>query len=673
VLQALGAPVEAAADVPDALRERRLELWQRVCEPVLVAWDGLLPPVQVRVPARAAEVRIRRRLELEDGTDHSRDVPGEESPVAERAEVEGSAFVSRFLPPTTVPLGYHRLEVAAGPHRGAALVIAAPRRAPGGPGDRGWGVFLPLYALRTRRSWGTGDLTDLEALVEWAGSHGARAVATLPLLAGFLDELYEPSPYLPASRLFWNELYVDPERLPELERSPGARALLASAELVRERAALRRMPLADYRRSMAAKRVVLEELARALFEQGGPRLAGLRAHARDRPLLRDYARFRAVCERRRDWWGEWPERMRRGALAPSDRDDEAERYHLYVQWAAEQQMGQAAEAGRRAGATLYLDLPLAVNPAGFDVWREQDIFVQGMRGGAPPDEFFTGGQDWGFPPLHPERSREHGHHYFTLAVRHLARHASVLRIDHVMGLHRLYWIPPGLGPADGVYVRYPGDELFAALTLEAHRHGTVLVGEDLGTVPPSVRAAMARHNVHRSFVVQFEARPDPKRALPPARPGMFAGLGTHDMPTFASFWEGRDVLLRRELGLVDEAGARREERRRHGIRRALMSVLRSGGWVGPAASGEELGSARVGRAVLRGILANLAAGRARVVVVNLEDLWWETRPQNVPGTGAETPNWRRKARYGLERLRRAQDVRDTLEEVDRLRRRMPSP
>lgn len=661
------------ADVPGALRERRLELWRRVCEPVLVAWDGRLSPVEVRVPAPAAERRIRRRVVLEEGIDLSSEVPSDASPVSAWAEVDGSAFVSRLLPSETLPLGYHRMEVAAGPHRGSALVISAPLRAPGGPGDRGWGVFLPLYALRTGRSWGTGDLTDLEALMGWAGSVGARAVGTLPLLAGFLEELYEASPYSPASRLFWNELFLDPERLPELERSPAGRALLESAELVRERAALRRTPLVDYRRAMAAKRVVLEELARTLFLEGGPRLADLHARVRRSPLLREYARFRAVCERRREWWGEWPGRMRRGTLSAADRDEDAERYHLYVQWAAEQQVPEVAESGRRAGAGLYLDMPLAVNRAGFDVWREQGIFAQDVRGGAPPDDFFTGGQDWGFPPLHPERIRDSGHRYFILAVRHLARYAAGLRIDHVMGLHRLYWIPPGLGPAHGVYVRYPGDELFAVLTLEAERHGTVLVGEDLGTVPPSTRAAMARHNVHRSYVVQLEARPDPRRPLRPTSPGMLAGLNTHDMPTFASFWEGRDVALRRRLGLLDEAGARHEERRRREIRRALISALRSGGWVASHPGGEQLGSARDGRAALKGTLAHLAASQARVVVVNLEDLWWETRPQNVPGTGPEMPNWRRKARYGLERLRRLPEVRDTLGEVDRLRRRKASP
>jgi 4-alpha-glucanotransferase len=671
VLRSLGAPLDTAWDAPAALRERRLALARRVCEPVLVAWDGRPPAVRVRTPASAAGRRLRLRLVIEGGDSLTFDLRGDGN--ASFEEVDGARFVSRALRlPSPLPLGYHRLSIEGGGKLAEAVVIAAPRRAPGDPEATDWGVFLPLYALRRRRSWGTGDLTDLEALMAWVGGLGGGVVATLPLLAAFLDQFYEPSPYSPASRLFWNELYVDPTRLPELERSAEARELIHSERLARDLRAIRRGNLVDYPRAMAAKRAVLELLASCLFESGGPRIAALRTYVREHPSLREYARFRATCERRREPWSAWPALLRSGTLRPADADADGERYHLYAQWVAEEQMASVGRAAREAGVALYLDMPLSVNPAGFDVWRDQAIFALSAHGGAPPDEFFTRGQDWGFPPLHPERIRDQHLAYPISVIRHVARHAGVLRIDHVMGLHRMFWIPPGMDATGGVYVRYRAEELFAVLTLEAYRHDVRVVGEDLGTVPGAVRRAMARHNVHRSYVGQFSFRPHPREAIEAPSPAMFASLNTHDLPPFAAFWAGRDIDDRRGMGLIEDDQARAEHLERAATRRALVAYLRRTRPIPPSRGGvpnREIHGDDLGREVLRGCLSFLASGAARVVVVNLEDLWWETDPQNVPGTGSERPNWRRRARHTFEEFRTMPEVVDALREIDRLRAR----
>ncbi len=250
--------------------------------------------------------------------------------------------------------------------------------------------------------------------------------------------------------------------------------------------------------------------------------------------MEDYAAFRAAWDARKAPWPTWPAPARDGLLREGDFGGQAKRYHLFVQWALHLQLRELSSGPRKL---LYLDLPLGASYDGYDVWRRRDLFALEASAGAPPDDFFTKGQDWGFPPLHPERSREEGHAYFRECLANQLRYAGTLRIDHVMGLHRFFWIPKGAGPAEGTYVRYPAEELYAVACLESVRHRARIVGEDLGTVPRYVRPAMARHGILRMFVAQFGLSPDPRRALGGIPRACVASVNTHDMPTFASFWK----------------------------------------------------------------------------------------------------------------------------------------
>jgi 4-alpha-glucanotransferase len=653
-LRALRAPVEGWGDVPGALQERREELSARLLAPVVVAWDGHAPAIALRPVADGGSVAYH--LDLEGGERRGQILHLDGLP--EIPPEAGSTRPGRSLSlPEPLPFGYHRLSVEHGGRSAEALVVAAPSRCYGGDGKPLWGVFLPLYALRTARSWGAGDFSDLEVLAEWTAGLGGGVVATLPMLAAFLDEPCEPSPYAPASRLFWNELYVDPRRLPELEDCAPARRLLESPEFLREVEALRASPQVDYPRLMALKRRVLEELARRFFARPGARREELDAFASRKAGLESYAAFRAVGDRRGEPWQCWPERLRGGTLAQADYDEEDRRYYLWTQWAADQQIRAMAQQARRRGPGLYLDLPLGVHGSAYDVWRERDLFAQGASAGAPPDAFFTKGQDWGFPPLHPERLRERGYDHLIDCLRHHLEHAGLLRLDHVMQLHRLFWIPQGMDPSGGVYVEYPAEELYAVLALESHRHRAMIVGENLGTVPPEVNQAMDRHEVLGMYVVQYELQPGSHGLRePPAR--SVASLNTHDMPAFQAFLEARDVDDLESLGFFTPEQARQERERREAIRRAMEEALPP----------EERGRGTAGEAILRLLLDHLAAGPARMVLVNLEDLWHETEPQNVPGTHEERPNWRRKARYAFEEFSTRADVVEPLKRVDELRR-----
>lgn len=621
VLAALGHPVESARDAEDALWERERENHLRLLDPVVVSWEGDDRRVPVRLGRGERGQRVECRLVTETGY---------------TVEWAGAGEV---VLPDDVPIGYHDLAVRSGGRRGDARLIRAPRTVHD-PAGREWGVFLPLYALRTRRSWGVGDLTDLGALARWVEGLGGGSVATLPLFAAFLDRPFDPSPYAPVSRLFFSELWVDPTRAPELAASEEARALVGSDRLRLRIRDLQRAPLVDYRAAAAVKREVLEALARTFFTGDGWCSDGFHRFLADHPEARDYARFRAVCETRPGGWRAWPGRMRDGEIATGEYPEPAARYHLYAQYLARRQMDELS-----ADAALALDLPLGVHPDGFDAWRFRDEFVEGVSLGAPPDGFFTGGQDWGVPPPHPERSRATGHRTLIGALRTLCRHAATVRIDHVMAFHRLFWIPRGFDATEGVYVRYPAEELWAVVCVESSRSGTAIVGEDLGTVPPEVREAIDRHRARRTWVLPFQLDEADRRLEPPPERSV-ALLDTHDTPPFAAWWASVPPARRRTW------------------REALAAA-------GAAPGGEpgELPESERPRPLLEAALRFVSDSAARSIHVNMEDLWLETEPQNVPGTSMdEKPNWRRKARFAMEIFQEMPEVVETLREVDARRR-----
>ncbi|MBF7083820.1 4-alpha-glucanotransferase [Desulfallas sp. Bu1-1] len=643
VLRALGAPVQSTGDVPGAIRQRRQEIWRRCCEPVAVVWEGAPAFLNLRLPAGRADGKMECLLELETGEPRRWFHDLAPVPALQGEDVEGERYLLKRIPlPRELPPGYHRLTLHGPGCACETMVIAAPARVYEPPVEalKGmWGVFLPLYALRSGHSWAAGDIADLERLLRWVRDLGGGFVGTLPLLAAFLDEPFEPSPYSPASRLFWNEFYLDVTRVPELHRCPPALELINSKTFQKEIAALRRGALVDYRRGMAVKRSVLQLLSRCHSATESPRREELRQWAQNHPAARDYARFRAAMERRRAPWTAWPERMRDGLIREGDFDPETEYYHLYVQWLAHEQFRDLAAGARNKGPGLYLDLPMGVHNAGYDVWRERDAFTLEASCGAPPDLLNAEGQNWDFSPLHPERIRNQGYRYYLAALRHHLRHAGVLRLDHVMGLHRLFWIPRGLPARDGVYVKYRAEEFYALLALESHRHRTLLVGEDLGVVPGYIRTAMDRHRVYRMYILPFEISEVPGRGINPVPARALTAMNTHDMPPFAAYWPRENPARRL----------------------ALSRFLRRGGWLG-APAGKT-------RAVLEACLEFLAAGRARLLLVNLEDLWLETEPQNIPGTTGEYPNWRRKASKDFETFSRMPGVWKTLRKIDRLRKR----
>lgn len=650
MLQVYGVPLDRPADVAGVLRASRQAHWQRTLEPVVVAWEGRAS-IPLRFAATALSGGVRMQWKLESGEVRQHHARLADLPTQRQLRVDGIKYVVKQLQlPGRLPWGYHHLHLETAGQTADAMVIAAPRQAyRGEPGDPThlWGLFLPLYSLHRRTSWGAGDFSDLAAMMQWTAEQGGNMVATLPLAAS-VNLMDDPSPYSPGTRLFWNEFYVDVTRIPEFAHSPKAQQLLESREVRKKLEALRAEPLVDYHEQMGIKHQVLEALAETFFATDSSRRAALQEYCRVNPRAEAYARFRAAADRHGLNWTQWPTRLASGAIEPGDYDEAAFRYHLYAQWQTEQQLRAATDHARESNLLWYLDFPLGVSRSGFDVWSQREIFALEASGGAPPDAFFTKGQNWGFPPLHPERLRQQQYRYMIDSLRGQLRYAKVLRIDHVMSLYRLFWVPEGMSAKEGVYVHYPLDELFAVVTLESHRYKARIVGENLGTVPPEVDAAMARHAVRDMYVVQYELKPDPEQPLGKVRSSSVASLNTHDMPTFKAFYETLDVEDRLDLDLLTADQAVEIRKEREGQCRRMAEFLRRRGLLNAPNDDTQ--------AVMEACQVYLGLSPAAVVLLNLEDLWGETQPQNTPGTFKERPNWRHRARYSLEEFRKLPNV-----------------
>ncbi len=546
---------------------------------------GALPPAaRVRVVHRGETARVEAPAEL-------------------RLEDGGMVRVAGAFP-RQVPFGYHELHPLDG--SAAVRLISAPDRCYLPPDLRTWGFAVQLYAARSRESWGIGDLADLRRLARWSARDlGAGMLLVNPLGAATPVAPIEPSPYLPSSRRYRNPLYLRVEEVPGAAEAGADGERLAAAG--RALNAVRRID------RDAVLRLKLEALERAWRRfTGDP--AFDRYGAEHGEALAEFATFCVLAERHGRDWRRWPAEHRRPDT-PSVAGFRAQhadriRFHQWLQWLLDGQLGRAS-----ADLAIMHDLPIGVDPGGADAWAWQDVLGTGVAVGAPPDAFSSLGQDWGLPPFIPHRLADLGYEPFVQTIRATLRHAGGLRIDHVMGLFRLWWIPKGMRPADGAYVRYPADDLLAIVALESQRARAVVVGEDLGTVEPGTRERLGARGVLSYRLVWFE----------PDRPASFpehalAAVTTHDLPTVAGLWTGADLRAQKDVGLRPNEDATREIRER----------LRRMTGVADEARPEE---------VVERTYRLLAETPAVLVTVTLEDACAVPERPNMPGTLSEWPNW----------------------------------
>ncbi|MEU3410532.1 4-alpha-glucanotransferase [Streptomyces sp. NPDC006658] len=616
-LAALGVDASGPDAVRAALADRERELRERLLPPTVVRWAGAEPPAALAGLPAGTRLRVR----TEDGEDR-----------------EGLAD----LPP-----GVHRLTATTPDGRtGEAHLVVAPDRLPAPPG-RSYGLLVQLYSLLSHRSWGMGDLADLAELAGWAGrTAGAGFVQVNPLHAAVPGDPTDPSPYRPSSRRFPDPVHLRVEDVPEFAYAGGRERLGALVERAgRLRAAvLDKGALIDRDAVWELKREALEAVLEVPLGPGRQAAYDAFRAAHGRALV-DHATWCALAEVHGPDWRAWPAALRdpRSAGTARARSALAGRveFHSRLAWLTDGQLRAAQRAAREAGMPVGIvhDLAVGVHPAGADAWAQQDVFAAGMSVGAPPDAFNARGQDWSLPPWRPDRLAATGYAPYRELLRALFRYAGALRIDHVMGLFRLWWVPEGSPPTEGTYVHYDADAMLAVLALEATRAGAVVIGEDLGTVEPGVREALQRRGVLGTSVLWFERDWEGDgRPLPPERwrADCLATATTHDLPPTAARLTGDHVELRDRLGLLTRPAA--EERAEATADAAeWLALLGSLGLLdltaaGPPGSDEEEEIRAVHRFLLR--------TPARLIGVWLPDGAGDRRPQNLPGTWDEYPNWR---------------------------------
>lgn len=701
LLVALGFAAGSARDERAALDELARRPWRRAVAPVLVRREQ--ETLEIPVVLAETDAALAWRIEEEGGRVHEGRAalevlapPG----AADRIELDGRRLARRVLRLSLpLPCGYHTLFVEAGGAVAApgavARLIVVPRTchmpASLAQGGRTWGFATQLYSLRSARNWGIGDFTDFLRLVERAHELGAGIVGVNPLHAPFLASPKRASPYAASSRLHFNPLYLDVERIADFAECAAARALVASPGFQARLQRAREAPFVDYAEVASCKLEILELLyvsfaanhlrATDADPQGlaqsrespesdaaaaapeRPRSARGEAFCRFRrergDTLREYALFEALAHdpaitREADtFWTRWAAAYRSPQAAGmrefERRGSGRVGFYQYLQWVTEAQLQEVAQRCRDLGLAVgvYLDLAVGVAQDGADVWAEQQAYVAQATVGAPPDIWNPLGQGWGLPPLHPAHLPERGYAPFVAVLSANMRHAGALRFDHILALMRLYWIPGG-SPSEGGYVHYPLDDLLGIVALESQRNRCLVIGEDLGTVPKELRARLQGCGILSYRLLYFEQDGDGAFLPPDAYPRLaLATVTTHDLPTLPGYWSAHDLRVRGELDLFPSPRHESDSHvQRERDRAALLEALRREGlWPdtedAPVPFSFEL---------LESVYRFLARSPAMVLMVHFEDILGETEQPNIPGTVDEHPNWQRKLPLDLAQL-----------------------
>jgi 4-alpha-glucanotransferase len=635
VLDALGVSAASEDGRRSALEDHDRDYWSRALPPVIVGRAGATSPFWVHV-THGDPVRLWMRLE--DGSVRTglRQLENNRPPYDLGGRLVGEAS---FELPADLPLGYHELHLQLGSSDISSPVVVSPASLEP-PAGRNWGLATQLYSVRSQTSWGIGDLTDLTDLAVWSATrHGADFILVNPLHAAAPIAPMEPSPYLPTSRRFVNPIYLRVEAITEyayVEHRGRINKGRANAQ-----ARAHKSRLIDRDRVWKFKRAALETVYRAK-RSAGRTLAYDAYRERQGRSLDDFATWCALADKHGGDWHDWPEDLRHPsspAVAEfAARHGEAVDFHRWLQWQLDEQLtaAQATSVAAGMGLGIMHDLAVGVDPNGADAWALQDVLALGVTAGAPPDEFNQLGQDWSQPPWRPDELANQAYEPFRALVHTLLRHAGGVRIDHIIGLFRLWWIPKGSLPTDGTYVRYDHEAMLGIVALEAHRAGAVVVGEDLGTVEPWVRDYLRERGLFGTSILWFEFDRDGDGGPLPAerwREYCLSSVTTHDLPPTPGYLAGEHVRLRDELGLLtrsaeEELAADRRQQE------AWLDELRRVGLL----SGD-LDDTGVDH-VVGALYQYLGRTRSRLLSLSLADAVGDMRTQNQPGTSDEYPNWR---------------------------------
>jgi len=681
ILTAMGFSVDSTESLTLALQEWDETPWQRPCNSVQILRDGETGPsvscYLALEDGKEGSVVVKWRLCDETNTVVQEGQAGPGLSAVEVRFLKGQRHVRIEIPaPHGLSLGYYSLTIRAeglvGGVVGTMRVIVAPRQCYVPPSFEGnqrlWGLALQLYSVSSDRNWGCGDFTDLGHIVEWAGKDlGAGIIGLNPLHSLRNTPPYHISPYAPDSRLYLNELYIDLDRLPEFYGSEKAQQQFRAPEFRAKLQALRESRRVDYDAIATAKRTMLElayqQFLSEAYSGKEPNLQPNTARAWlferfiefEGTQLELHATFQTLEEERRliqsksTTWHDWPKQF----LTPgppareyAKRHRKRVRFFQYIQWVAREQLSEIRRTAEDLAMPigLYHDLALGADRNGAEAWVHQSVLAFGADCGAPPDTFAPMGQNWGLPPINPHALRASGYELMIQLLRNNFRSGGAIRLDHVMAFFRLFWIPRGKPASEGTYVLYPFEDLLAIVALESVRSKTLVIGEDLGTVPDWVREQLAKARVLSYRVFYFERGADGTMKPPGDYPVQSLAVATtHDLPTLTGFWSGEDLHVRAKLGAFADDAAQRwawEERQRG--KAGILHALQREGLL-PNDVTEDLATAPAMTTELcHAIHIYLARTPSFLVLANLEDGLGELSQTNLPGTIDSHPNWTRK-------------------------------
>jgi 4-alpha-glucanotransferase len=680
ILRALGVAVDTIEDLEQSLVAVERLNWERLLPPATVVEESAEAELELNGAADGLGDPAHFTVRQEEGQISEFDLNLRGLPTTGSIELDGRTWVRKQVRlPIQVPLGYHEISVRVGAATATTRYIVTPVRAWSEPqlgrGARAAGIAVSLYGVRSGRNWGCGDFRDLLDVVDWVAEDvGASFVALNPLHAIHNRRPFNTSPYLPNSIFYRNFLYLDVEGMEDFAGCRRAQQMRGSPEVVAEIEALRAAPFVEYERVAALKlrflKVLFVQFLRE-WRQDSQRAQGFRAFRdREGALLEDFATYCALDEwlrsRNRDsWmWTQWPEPFQ----DPGSAETRAFRqkhwrrvmFYQYLQWQIDLELSRAQQwaRDRRMSIGLYHDLALATDRFGSDLWAHRPFFVAGCRVGSPPDDFSPSGQDWAFPPPNAMRHREDGYRLFAESIRKNCRHGGALRIDHVMRLFRLFWIPDGSDAAHGAYVRENNEDLVRILALESVRNHVLIVGEDLGTVEPEVRETLARLGIFSYRLFYFEKNTNGAfRRSDEYPPHALVSSTTHDLPTLAGFWVGADIEARRSAGLIDAAAYAAQFENRAREKQKMVDVLFEQGFLKPELPRRALDYAELTGDLHHAVIGFLAETPCQLLAINQEDLTKELHQQNLPGSTWQYPNWGRKMRFTVEELRQDPEAR----------------
>ncbi len=670
ILDAMGYATTEPEVLSEQISHEDLTYWQQMLDPVYVLRQQTAFHITCRLPA-SAESLLNWRIELEEGAQLSGVISLNDSQKINSFQANELLFSEYVINiQQNIPNGYHQFNLLSGNNTqvlATSSLIVAPancfhpeflQRQ-----QKCWGPSVQLYTLRSQRNWGVGDFTDLKMLLRGVAAWGADFVGLNPIHALYPANPESCSPYSPSSRRWLNVIYIDVEAIPDFLSNPALQKELAAAEIQEQLNQLRTVDWIDYQAVFSFKigwlRRVFEGADLSARTERGQAFAEYVAAGGDGLL--QMATFDALQNTLYagglEAWGPpvWPE-VYRSFDSPAVQTWIAShqldiRFYQYLQWMADQQLAEAEQLAKALGMKigLYRDLAVGVSEGSCEIWANKDLYCPKASIGAPPDPLGPQGQNWGLPPIDPVQLKQAAYRPFIELLRANMRGCGALRIDHVMGLRRLWWVPPGAPSSMGAYVYYPAEELLAILALESHRERCMVIGEDLGTVPPEMRTLLHANGVYSYKVFFFERAADGGYFSPSHYPAQaMAALTTHDMPTLRGFWHCDDLALGRDLGLYpDEDKLQDLYRERHSAKQAILDSL-AGHGVLPDGIGHDVSWVGMNTALAQALQEHMCRGNSALFSTQLEDWLEMDKPVNVPGTSSEYPNWRRKLSKDLE-------------------------